>query len=58
MTPAEFRDLIDAAGLKRVRVAELLGVTRQTVTRWQSGYTPIGRAESVLIRRTIKPVRK
>lgn len=55
MTPAELRTLIEAAGLTQGEAADKLGVTRPTVVRWLSGYTPIGKANANLIRLTLKP---
>lgn len=58
MTPDEFREILEAAGVKQGEAAERLGVTRQTVVRWLSNFTPIGRANANLIRLTFKTKKK
>lgn len=55
MTPAKLRTMIAAAGLSQVKAAKLLGVARQTVTRWLSGHTPIDRANARLINEVLTP---
>jgi transcriptional regulator with XRE-family HTH domain len=37
MTPAELRAELAAIGWGPIRLAEVLGVSRQTVTRWLAG---------------------
>lgn len=52
MTPRQFRGII--AGVKQGEAAERLGVSRQTVVRWLSGFTRINAANANLIRLTFK----
>lgn len=54
MTQNEFRDLLRDADLKQGAAADELGVSRQTVVRWLSGYTPISKANAMLIRSVLK----
>ena len=51
MTPAELRAIIEASGLTQGEFAERLGVTRTTVCRWLSKWTPISRPNAEMIRR-------
>lgn len=55
MEPKKLRAIIEAAGLSQRKAAKLLGVARQTVTRWLSGHTPISRANTRLINEVLKP---
>lgn len=48
--PEAVRLLCEAADLGVTRVARLLGVTRQTVSRWMSGASPIDRASFTVLR--------
>lgn len=54
MTPEQFRAILEASSLTQGEAADKLGVTRQTVVRWLSGFTPIIRANANLIRLTFK----
>lgn len=44
MTPQEFKDWREALGLTQQQAAELLGVTRRAVVKWEAGAAPISRA--------------
>jgi transcriptional regulator with XRE-family HTH domain len=58
MTPAEFCDMIEAAGLTQESAAELLGVKQSTVFRWLNGETPISEEKATLIRERIQVEQK
>lgn len=58
MTPQQFREIIEAAGVTQGEAAERLGVTRQTVVRWLGNSTPIDKANATLIRATFKAKKK
>jgi len=58
MTPEEFRELLESAGLTIREAADLLGVSNPTVSRWQTGKTPIGNSSAKLIRALMKPKKK
>src|SRR4051812_26326564 len=47
--PEGFRWLRKAAGLKAVRLAELLGVTAMQVSRWENGHKPLERRAVALV---------
>src|SRR3954470_21970059 len=47
--PEAFRWLRKAAGLKAVRLAELLGVTAMHVSRWENGHKPLERRAVALV---------
>src|SRR5438132_11263646 len=47
--PEGFRWLRKAAGLKAVRLAELLDVTPMQVSRWENGRTPLDRRAAALV---------
>lgn len=53
MTPAELRSLIAAAGLTRLQVAALLGVSPVTVWRWLNGHTVISRKVAAFVKAEI-----
>lgn len=51
MTPAEFRTIReDELQASQVQLAEILGVTRYTIMRWESGETPIPRTVHLAIK--------
>lgn len=58
MTAEEFRELLASAGLTIREAAELLGVSNPTVSRWQTGKTPIGKSAAKLVRAVLKPKKK
>lgn len=41
MTPAQLKTLRAALGWSQTRLAEELGVQRNTVTRWEMGLNPV-----------------
>lgn len=41
MTPSKLKSLRAALGWSQTRLAEALGVQRNTVTRWEMGLNPI-----------------
>ena len=54
MTAAQFRAILEAAGLNQTRAAEALGVSITTVNRWFKGLVTISEARAKLIRERIK----
>lgn len=58
MTPEELRTLREKANLSQQKLADMLGVNRQTVSRWEVGTYGIGRAEALLITQTLRRKRK
>lgn len=58
MTPEQIRALMDRHDLTNRALAELLGVHRNTVSRWLAGTTPIDAANAMLIRETLKKLKK
>jgi transcriptional regulator with XRE-family HTH domain len=64
MTPAQLRALMERHNLTNLALAELLGIHRNTVSRWllhvpgtKKG-TPIDAANAMLIRETLKKLKK
>lgn len=49
MTPADLQRLMDARGWSDAALADLLGVRRETVWRWRTGTTSIGRRTQLAI---------
>lgn len=43
MKPATLTSLRTRAGLSQAALADKLGVSRQTINRWENGLTPISR---------------
>ena len=58
MTPEDFRKLLEDAGLTIRDAAKVLGVGHGTVSRYQTGETPIAAPAAKLIRLLIKPKKK
>lgn len=50
MTPAQLKTLRVKLGWSQTRLAEALGVTRNTVTRWEMGLHPIPPMAEKLLR--------
>lgn len=53
VTPADLKSLRARLGWSQSRLAERLGVTRNTVNRWEMGLHPIA-PMAILLLRTIK----
>lgn len=51
MSPDEFRDILSDRKLDQGKAADLLGVSRRTVSRWATGRTPIDRHVAASIRK-------
>jgi len=50
MTPDKFRDARKRLGLTQPQVAALLGVARNTITRWETGTHPVDETAARLLR--------
>jgi len=50
MTPTQFRDAIDKAGLSQVGTARLLGADPRTARRWALGESEIPDSVAILLR--------
>ncbi len=57
LTATEFRALLESAGLTIRAAAALLDVGNATISRWQTGKSPISRHSAKLISLVIVPKR-
>lgn len=58
MSNEEFRSLVEATGLKKKAIAEILGVTPMTVSNWVTGRTKPGRLVMEKLRELAERIRK
>lgn len=58
MTPAELTRLLDKLDIKRATAAQLIGVNRRTLHRWEHGLSPIRPVWANTLRQLLKPKAK
>jgi transcriptional regulator with XRE-family HTH domain len=51
MAPDRVKQIRKAAGLKQEQLAQILGTTAATISRWERGVAPVGEPKASLLRR-------
>ena len=56
--PNEFKKLREGAGLTQAKVAELLGTTIRSLTRWETGELPTPKMALLALRYVVEQTKK
>lgn len=58
MTGDDIRNIRAAMGLSQTALAEALGMTQRTITRWETGAVPISEPRAMWLRRELARVER
>ena len=58
MTKKQFRDLRRSVGLSQTKLAQKMGVTLRTVTRWETGTFPVPKIAGLALKTVVMEAKK
>jgi len=58
MTKRQFRNLRKSIGLSQTKLAQEMGVTLRTITRWETGEFPIPRIAELALKTVVMEAKK